>query len=660
MKRSVGIFLVLVVGIFLFSLNFGSAHAYCGCPEGNSACYCGDFTTISTSSCSNGINLTNGTDYTAYCTGTNGTTCAHSSTSFFNRAAGSCTSSCGVSQDSQFVWVPNNYNNDMWQLNYSTGALINKSAIGYVMSCGQAQPHNVLVDRNNNSWVTGGACTLVKPANGGWFQNKIIKFTPQITGNVSRTEYSSVEVPASLALDKSNNIWVIGYGGNLSKHNFATGNGEISLSKDISTYGHYLVIDSEDNLWVSITNNSDYKIIKYDSNLNILRQINASTSSVLGGDYANNLVIDKQDNLWAAFHTAKKIIKFSKEGVVLGTYNIEDPTTMAVDLNNNIWVTQYGSNVTKLSNEGIVLGQYSLYSGLYIAWGVSVDSENNVWVTGYASHSTGFITKLYNNGTVIHVYPVGWGPAVSGDMTGTSITHIVRGACNLNETLPLDANIITPKVCTNWSTNTVLNFTQNSTDKDDFLRITWDFGDGSNFITENYKRLLNLTKADTTHSYISSGWKNLRLTASEMGSDRSDFDSVNLLILKPGINVVPVITNPPLGFNANAMQLIMFNASNTYVVNCTNGTMPLANFTTCDGMNCSYVHAPGARIGMNLTGYTLFFNWSLGDGRFCDGNPNTNCGGNWSASNNASFFSQVYQFAGRKNINLKVTYNKTS
>ncbi len=227
---------------------------------------------------------------------------------------------------------------------------------------------------------------------------------------------------------------------------------------------------------------------------------------------------------------------------------------------------------------------------------------------------------------------------------------------------PSIANIIHPNwSCTNWSVNYNIPFTQNSTDSDDLLKITWNFGDGNSYIVNDYSDKWNVTKADTVHNYSISGEKNVILTANAMTRNNPSTDSVKLQIFKEGINVFPVISNPALGFQANALESIFFNASNTYVVNCTNGTMPLANFTTCDGLlRCSYIHAPGTRIGQNLTEYTLFFNWSLGDGRFCDGNSATNCGGNWSASNNASFFSQVYQFAGRKDINLKVTYNKTS
>ncbi len=218
-----------------------------------------------------------------------------------------------------------------------------------------------------------------------------------------------------------------------------------------------------------------------------------------------------------------------------------------------------------------------------------------------------------------------------------------------------DAHIILP-TCKNWSAGYNISFTQDSTDEDDLLKITWNFGDGNTYVVNNYSTALNSTKADTTHNYSTAGNYEVVLNAEEMTRSKYDSDSVRLLILQEGINVVPVITSPAPGFNAEANQDITFDASQTYVVDCSN-SLTSFNFTTCDGLRCRYVHAPSSNIGQNLSGYTLLFNWTMGDGKFCDGSAPTYCGGNWSSLRDVSQFTWRYQSAGRKNINLRVIYD---
>ncbi len=338
-------------------------------------------------------------------------------------------------------------------------------------------------------------------------------------------------------------------------------------------------------------------------------------------------------------------------------------SNVCVGINHTYWAS--------LSNPSIQINNSNKGDTVLMVFGGSGLSDKNI--SYEVQHYSGnWIQRLFNNLRWVDFMVVSSSSRLqtynglnsdsnyrfNASVVTTSIWNVsnnltVSGSSDSNP----DAHIILP-TCKNWSAGYNIPFTQDSTDEDDLLKITWDFADGNTYVVNNYSTALNSTKADTTHNYSSSGsgWKNVLLNAEEMTRSKYDSDSVRLLILQEGINVVPVITSPAPGFNAEANQDITFNASGTYVVNCSN-SLTSFNFTTCDGLRCRYVHAPGHNIGQNLSGYTLLFNWTMGDGKFCDGSAPTYCGGNWSSVRDVSRFTWRYQSAGRKNILLRVTYD---
>ena len=136
------------------------------------------------------------------------------------------------------------------------------------------------------------------------------------------------------------------------------------------------------------------------------------------------------------------------------------------------------------------------------------------------------------------------------------------------------------------------------------MEIKWDFDDGNSQNFENYS-ILDIDSADTTHSYTESGVYNVVLKAEEMTRNQEDTASVNVMILAPGINVIPVITEPEQGIGHG--HVVDFNANQSYVADCDYDDSSY-DFQVCD-LYCDYIHAPGTQT---ITGnYDLIMNWTF-------------------------------------------------
>ena len=199
------------------------------------------------------------------------------------------------------------------------------------------------------------------------------------------------------------------------------------------------------------------------------------------------------------------------------------------------------------------------------------------------------------------------------------------------------------------SVNYSINFTHSSSDEDDLLKLTWDFGDGTNESYYNYSLGLTSGLGNTKNNYSTGGIYTVTLTASEMTRDKKTSDSKLIYVLKPGINVVPVITSPFADQNYSGW--INFNASQSFVANCSLSEISNYNFIAGD-LYCKYIHAPGTKI---TTDYNINLTWTVKelDGSVVAGFPISNSWNNYfyvvdfqrlfiSAAKRSAFLSMEY------------------
>ncbi len=209
----------------------------------------------------------------------------------------------------------------------------------------------------------------------------------------------------------------------------------------------------------------------------------------------------------------------------------------------------------------------------------------------------------------------------------------------------------------NYSLGSSIPFTHSSQDSDDLLNLVWDFANGTGsqvsfgMFSVFEKLLKNSNFGNINKSYSTAGVYDVTLTTIERGRSLSSSDYTRVIVLQQGINVVPIISSPAKG-NSTGTDVVSFDASKTYVVNCS-PSMSSFNFTTTDGnLKCKYLHAPETYTGANLPAtYSLNFKWDLGDGRIIENR--------WNSSTYYGIVKFVYRYAdeGEHIARLEVTYN---
>lgn len=165
-----------------------------------------------------------------------------------------------------------------------------------------------------------------------------------------------------------------------------------------------------------------------------------------------------------------------------------------------------------------------------------------------------------------------------------------------------------PKMDSKVRVGKVLEFNQTAKDADDDLRIRWTFEDGDN--SDWMYNCLTTGNCNTTHAYDSSGTKIIEIIAREMTRTQEAVNYSQVFAYAPGINVFAVITSPPFGkiFTGPGAIAVPFNASRTYIANC----------TTLACSTCTYdvedLHCYDLSKADIPSKYNLDFNWTFSEG----------------------------------------------
>ena len=107
-----------------------------------------------------------------------------------------------------------------------------------------------------------------------------------------------------------------------------------------------------------------------------------------------------------------------------------------------------------------------------------------------------------------------------------------------------------------------ISFEQKSSDQDDDLKISWDFGDGN---SEEFENSLTTGKGNTTYKYSSPGTKLITLTASEMKRTQKAEDKHIIYIHKIGYNIFSIIDIPNEPVDAG---IVTISGLNSYAEKC--------------------------------------------------------------------------------------------
>ncbi len=242
------------------------------------------------------------------------------------------------------------------------------------------------------------------------------------------------------------------------------------------------------------------------------------------------------------------------------------------------------------------------------------------------------------------------------DLGSSSENLVVSGS---GDSAPTAAQITFPS---NWyriKIGTLLPLNQISMDSDDIINIFWWLGNGSYSYAENYsyfkKSYFDSTLGDQNVTYTASGVYLIELKVQEKDRTLMLANQTFVAVFKEGVNVIPVISSPVRG-NSIQSDIVLFNASETYVANCSScsgsctGTRSNGFYTDDGLLNCTYLHAPGSGYESDLGNYILNFKWTLDNGRVISGD--------WSKDNYWKIIEFIYRFelSGEHLARLEVSY----
>jgi len=327
------------------------------------------------------------------------------------------------------------------------------------------QGQSVAIDSDNNLYVLGFQASTGAGSNDFLLAKYNSSGTVQwqrILGGASNDRGYSV------AIDSSDNVCVFGYTSStgagaqdflLAKYNSSgTIQWQRILGGASNDIGYSVAIDSSDNVYVlgytgSAGAGSDFLLAKYNSSGTIQWQ------RILGGagsDYGQSVAIDSSDNVYVFGSTrstgavAKPVLlaKYNSSGTIqwqriLGGAGSEEGNSVAIDSSDNVYVlgrtTSTGAGqddflIAKYNSSGTiqwqrVLGGASGDTG----YSVAIDSSDNVCVFGHTA-STGagsndfLLAKLPNDGSLTGTYVLDGVDMIYATSTLTAATSTLTAA----------------------------------------------------------------------------------------------------------------------------------------------------------------------------------------------------------------------------------------
>lgn len=234
------------------------------------------------------------------------------------------------------------------------------------------------------------------------------------TGNVwvanyfggAASEFSNTGVPASpngyaatglqesygIAVDAQNSVWITNENG-LSSQGTATGS-VIHLSsagEDLSGTGYTaggiyypiaVAATSGGNIWVADHANSTASLLA--GNGTAISGTAGYAPSAL--PFTTAVAVDAAQNGWFAYQGG--VAKVTPAGAVSAFSCCDVPAGIALDASGNIWIADYdASSVIELSSSGAALGQAVMTGGVETPVGIAIDGASHVWTANYRANS---------------------------------------------------------------------------------------------------------------------------------------------------------------------------------------------------------------------------------------------------------------------------------
>jgi RHS repeat-associated protein len=229
------------------------------------------------------------------------------------------------------------------------------------------------IDRNGNGIIdTSSGLGDVRPWGSSDAPGGVVHAEDECILHYVRVDGTGVR---HMSVDENNNVWSGGWNNKV----FNVNNGETGdiLSRFTPSCGGYGgLIDSNGVLWSA----SHSSTLRYDTK-GTLYDTSDDSWSCLNINNSYGLGIDSDGNIWNSRAWGHNASKLTPGGQIIGTYSTHGstPTGLAVDLNNNAWITnRYSSTIAKLGNDGTFKTLVTVGGN---PTGAAMDADGKIWVS---------------------------------------------------------------------------------------------------------------------------------------------------------------------------------------------------------------------------------------------------------------------------------------
>jgi hypothetical protein len=265
---------------------------------------------------------------------------------------------------------------------------------------GIGTPSAIAIDGSGDAWIANNGSTA-----------SVTELSPLgVALNSSPFTVGGLQTPSSIAIDLSGNAWIANDGNpgsitGLSSTGTAIGaspftGGGVNQPGGIAVDGSSRVITGNNDMGMS----GDVAVFS-----NSGTPISQSTGI---GVADQGVAVDGLGNIWAINEyvtSVQKVVINQTTGAYVSATNydpgINDPTGLAIDDNNDVWIATHGSKVVVLNGSGTVI---STGSGLFVGGGlqysqaIAIDGASNAWIanTHFGSPANGDLSEFSQSGQV--------------------------------------------------------------------------------------------------------------------------------------------------------------------------------------------------------------------------------------------------------------------